>query len=314
MEIQMQESNKPGRGAASNAAGVAWAALAVGLFAFIYVSGKLTGNHAPAVQIIWLRYLGGLCTVLLLLAITRAKPSALRTTQAPVHALRAAAGGLGGAAAIYAAAHMPVVSASAIGLLDGVFAIVLGVALLREGVSGRQYMAAAVCLVGALVVLAGKGAFNAVGQLPVLPALAALAGALAVAIEAILIKKLARSERLLPVLFYVNLFGSLLFAVPGLAGWTGVAPLHLALFLLLGPLAIVAQSCNIQALRNADVAVIGPIRYVWIVYAMVFGALLFGERIAPVDLLGAALVLAGGLWLAFTRPGGGPASDGGKVP
>lgn len=310
-----EDLNKSGTRAASNLAGVAWATLAVGLFAFIYLSGKLTGNQAAAAQIIWLRYAGGLATVLLLLVATGTRVGALRTAQAPVHALRAAAGGLGGTAAVYAAAHMPVVSASAIGLMDGVFSIALGVALLGERVSARQCAGAAVCLLGAAAVVAGKGALVGIGELPVLPvlpALAALAGAFAVAVESVLIKKLARSERLLPVLLYVNLFGAVFFAWPALAAWSTLVPTHLALFLLLGPLAIAAQSCNILALRHSDVAVIAPVRYVWIVFGMAFGAVLFDERIGPADLLGAALVLAGGVWLALSGQRGVAAAGGGR--
>lgn len=311
MTSPARNPDAPGSPAASNLAGVAWATLAVGLFAFIYLSGKLTGNQAPATQIIWLRYVGGLATVLLLLlAAARTRAGSLRTRQAPVHALRAAAGGLGGMAAVYAAAHMPVGSASAIGLMDGVFSIVLGVGLLGERVSGRQCAAAGVCLLGAAAVLVGRGALDGIGALPLLAVLAALAGAFAVAVESVLIKKLARSEHLLPVLLYVNLFGALLFAGPALAAWAALAPAHFALFLLLGPLAIAAQSCNILALRHCDVAVVAPVRYVWVVFGIAFGALLFDEGIAPTDLGGAALVLAGGLGLALsgrrgTRAGGG---------
>lgn len=313
MPLPPPRSNQPGARVASNLAGVAWATLAVGLFAFIYLSGKLAGDPAPAAQIIWLRYLGGLSTVLLLLVGTGARVGALRTTQAPVHALRAAAGGLGGMAAVYAATHMPVVSASAIGLMDGVFSIALGVALLGERVAGRQYAAAAVCLLGAAAVVVGRGALDGIGQqsvLQALPALVALAGAFAVAVESVLIKKLARSERLLPVLLYVNLFGALFFAWPALAAWSTWVPAHLALFLLLGPLAIAAQSCNILALRHCDVAVIAPVRYAWIVFGMAFGAVLFDERIGPADLFGAALVLAGGVWLALSGKGSTAAGRG----
>lgn len=131
--------------AASNLAGVSWGVLAVGIFAFIYLAGKLTGSTASTLQIMWLRYLGGLATVVALILVTRTRRAQLATMQAPVHALRAAMGAAGGVSGMYAATHMPVVSASAIGLMDGAFTVALGVFLLKERVSGRQYAAAALC-------------------------------------------------------------------------------------------------------------------------------------------------------------------------
>lgn len=293
---------------ASNLAGVSWGVLAVGIFAFIYLAGKLTGSEASALQIMWLRYVGGLATVVVLMAVTRTRLEQLATMQAPVHALRAAMGAAGGSSGVYAATHMPVVSASAIGLLDGAFTVALGVLLLKERVSGRQYAAAALCLFGAAMVVLSKGALDGFDRSTLVPATVALAGALFVAIESLLIKRLARSERLIPVLFYVNLFGALIMTAPGWLSWSDAAPSHLALFLALGPLAISGQACNILAFRLSDVAVLGPVRYSWIVFGLAFGWFFFGESITVIGLAGTALVLAGGLWLALARVAEAPAS------
>lgn len=86
---------------ASNAAGIAWALAGVGLFALIYVSGKLSGTEASALQIMWLRYVGGLLTMLGVIACKRLGPKALATSRPVLHAGRAAAGGFGGVAAVY---------------------------------------------------------------------------------------------------------------------------------------------------------------------------------------------------------------------
>ncbi|MBL6431817.1 MAG: hypothetical protein HPM95_14470 [Alphaproteobacteria bacterium] len=87
------------------------------------------------------------------------------------------------------------------------------------------------------------------------------AGAVLIAVESILIKTLARSERAIIVLFYVNLFGMLLFAGPALWQWQPVPAALTGAFVLLGPIAILAQVCNIQAFRLSDAALIGPVRY-----------------------------------------------------
>lgn len=157
------------------------------------------------------------------------------------------------------------------------------------------------------MVVLSKGALDGFDRSMLWPASVALGGALFVAVESLLIKRLARSEGLIPVLFYVNLFGALIMTLPAWLSWSNPAPWHLALFLLLGPLAISGQACNIKAFRLSDVAVLGPVRYSWIVFALAFGWFFFGEGVTVVGVAGTALVLIGGLWLALTRVAEAPA-------
>lgn len=282
----------------SNLHGVLWATAGVGLFAFIYISGKLTDGIASPLQIMWLRYVGGLVIVCCLATVTREGHQASKTSQPWLHLARAAAGGFGGVAAIYAATVMPVATASALGLLDGLFAVLLGVFLLRERVDTSHWLAALLCLSGAAVILAGKGAFEALPFDRMLPVVVALGGALLVAVESLLIKTLSRSEPATTVLFYVNLFGALLFAPMAYVDWRPVDASQALLFLSLGPIAILAQSCNIFAYRHADVALIAPVRYTWIIFAVIFGYVFFDERLTHSAYLGAICLILGGAWLA----------------
>ena len=294
----------------SNMGGIAWALVAVGLFALTYLAGKLVPGTS-ALEIMWLRYVGGLVTVTVWMLAT-GRTHQVGRSQVHLHVLRAAAGGGTGTAAIYAASHMPVADATAIGLLDGFFTIVLGVLVHREVVSLRHWGAALLCLLGAAIVVVGKGAVLRLDGDTLVPAVVALGGAMLAAIEYILIKGLARSETTISVLFHVNLFGTLLLALPALASWSGQPWPYLAFFLSLGPIAILAQTCNIRALRFTDAAVIGPVRYTWIVFGALYGLLFFGERPGLATYVGGAVILAGGLWLgSLKRSGSAPRTGGG---
>lgn len=286
----------------SNLIGVLWALCGVGLFALIYVSGKLSDTNATALQIMWLRYVGGFLTMVTLLFVRRGVSWGVSTSQ-PVllHVARAGAGGFGGVAAVYAAGNMPVASATAIGLLDGLFTVALGMMVLREKVGLRQWAATFVCLSGAGIIVGSQGAFSTSNLQYTLPALVALAGAVLVATESILIKTLVRSEPAMTVLLYVNFFGCILLAGPGIASWMTLDAFWIIGFLLLGPIAIVAQYCNLRAFRAAPASVIGTIRYAWIVYSAIFGVLLFGEPISRYTAAGIGLILMGGSWLALSR-------------
>lgn len=286
----------------SQAAGIGWAVIAVGLFAVIYASGKFTGGLASALQILFLRYVGGLVTVVGLILARRVPARNLRSRQPHVHMVRAACGGFGGVCAIYAATHMPIMDATAIGLLDGLLIVLFGALLLKETVTVRHWTAALVCAMGAAVVVIGKGAFNGPDGTYPLPTLVAFLGAVLIASEGILIKTLSRAEPTLTVLLYVNVFGIIVLMIPALLAWRDIGPSSILLFTALGPIAIVAQYCNIAAYRIADAAVLGPVRYTWIIFSSVMGLFLFEERMMPSTVLGCVLIMAGGVWLASMKP------------
>ena len=280
--------------------GIAWAVLAVAIFSLFFLSGKLAGGAASATQIMFMRYAGGFLTVIVVALAMRARLRDFATKQLHFHALRASMGGGGGIMAIYAAAHMPVANATAIGLLDVVFVMLLGVYVLKEIVTPRQWLAAAACLVGAIIVVV-FGSGLRLGEATLEASAAALLGALLLAIESILIKKLARSENAIAFLLYVNLFGTLLLAIPAFIEWRPIPLSYVAAFLMLGPLAIAGQACNIQAFRLADVSLLGPVKYSWIVFAALFGFLFFGEVPQTATYVGGALIVAGGVVIALSR-------------
>ena len=285
----------------NNLPGVLWALAAVGIFTFTYVAAKLSGTGAAAMQVMWLRYVGGTLTTLALLT-ARGGLSGIGFASRPaLHIGRAAAGAFGASSAVYAASNMPVASASAIGLLDGFFIVLLGLFALGERISVRQALAIVLSMLGALVVVASQGAFGGWDPAFALPAGIALVGALLVGIESILLKALARSERALIVLLSVNVLGALLLSIPAWFTWVALPWPWLIAFLGLGPLAIAAQYCNIRAFRVADASVVGPVRYTWVVYGALAGAVFFHEPLTPLVWTGIALVLAGGCWLALLR-------------
>ncbi len=288
-------SNRP------NLSGVLWAVVGVGIFAFIFVSGRLSGTGVSALQVIWFRYLGGFVTVVAGALLTQRLGSALATGQLPVHALRAAAGGFGGVAAVYAATHMPVASASAIGLLDGLFTLALAAFVLGERATRRQWLATLGCVAGALIVLGSQGAFADWRGEFARPAAVAAGGAALFALESILIKRLVHAERSATVLFYVNLFGSLILGWPALAAWQPLSAGWVIAFLGLGPLAILAQYCNLLAFRRTTAGIAGAARYAWIVHATFLGWLCFDQTVTVATWVGLGIVVGSGCRLALLR-------------
>ncbi|MDR6103355.1 drug/metabolite transporter (DMT)-like permease [Agrobacterium larrymoorei] len=194
----------------TNTKAIVWVTVGTALFSLIFASGKFANGSAGSLQILFLRYIGGLATLLLVLAVRHERLSAYRSPKPVSHFMRAVFGASGGGALIYASANMPIVDATAIGLLYVVFVIPLGVVFLRERLSGQHLGAIAVCCTGAAFIMASRGAFTAFHLAYLFPAGIAVLGAALLAVEGLMIKLLSSSDRAMTVLLYVNTFGILL--------------------------------------------------------------------------------------------------------
>lgn len=274
---------------------ILWVLLSTGIFSVIFAAAKFGEGVVGTFQILLLRYLGAFGTVIL---IARSRGPLVRQRSAVplLHLLRAAFGCCAAASITWASAHMPIVDASAIGMLYGVFAVVLGVRVLRERMDLRQGFAIALSGVGAASVMASQGAF---GQVSVLvPVMVALLSATLMACEGVMIRVLSQRDPALSMILYVMFFGICLMAVPALLTWQ---PVDIEIYLLcfaLGPLSVVAQYCTIRGYRTAPLSVVGPVDYSWLLFAMALGVGFFDELPGPGALAGGALIVAGGLILS----------------
>jgi len=293
-------------GMSANAKGALWLLIGTALFTLIFASGRFAGPLLAIPQILLLRYASGFVTLLVVAKAGGHSLVSLRSPRPGQHFLRACFGCFGGLSAIYAAAHMPVAAASAIGLLEGIFVVALAVVMLGETVGWRHWLAGLTCGLGALAVVIGQhSATTPFGDVTI-PAAMALLGAVLMAFEIIYVKRLTKGDTPLSMLAHVNLFSFLLMLVPAWLSWKSVGPGPILACLMLGPVAILAQYCNIRGYRLADIAVAGPIGYSWIVFAALLGLLAFGEVPDLKAGLGCLTILAGGYWL--TRL---PATSGG---
>lgn len=284
----------------SNAQSVGFVLAAVAIFSLIFISGRVAGDLASPLQIMFLRYAGGLMTVAIVALLQRQSLKTLQSEHRLSQALRALAGGLGGAAIIFGNANMPLIDANAIALTSGVFTMILGYLIFGDRLRRMGIAGAVACIVGAAIVIASRGAFSGSDGGYLVPASVVLVGAMLLATEHIFIKLLAMSDRPLVTLAHANLFGALLLLVPAILTWRSTGPINLAL-LCLGPLAILGQYFNIRGYTAASVSLLAPIGYASLVFAALWGWLFFAEVPTPIVLLGCVVIAIGGTTLALSR-------------
>ena len=277
-------------------AGILWVLLGTLLFSIVFASGKML-PQVPVAQLMFLR-LGTGFIVVLAIVVTQGG-GALRPsgTQMAVHVLRTATGTSGAFCAIYAAANMPIADATAVGLTEGMFVVVLAVLLLKERVGAWHWLAAAMCAFGAFVVV--RGTHNGSPGIDMAPmAGVALLGAALMAAETIFLKILAMRERRLTTMLYVHGLATVLWAAPAWLLWQPLDIATLGACMALGLVGLAGQYSNLRGFGLADAAILGPIGYSWIIFAAVLGFLAFGEVPGLATAIGSALIVAGGVALA----------------
>jgi drug/metabolite transporter (DMT)-like permease len=82
-------------------------------------------------------------------------------------------------------------------------------------------------------------------------------------------------------------------------GWVTPTAVDLALLGLLGVVAMVAHMLVNRALKLADAAVVAPFQYTLLFWAVIFGFIVFGDIPRPAMLVGAAIIVAAGLFIFF---------------
>lgn len=201
--------------------------------------------------------------------------------------------------AFFAFSLLPLAQVYAVLFATPLLITVLAIPLLGETVGLRRGAAVVVGLIGVLVVLRPGSSDLGPGHA------AALAAAVAGALNAIVVRKIGNDERAVLMVLYPMLASFLLM---GIALPFVYRPMPLADFGALAVVAVLvlmAMSCMVSAYRNADAAIVAPMQYSQILWAALFGAVLFGEYPDAMTYAGTAIITASGLYILRRESHGG---------
>lgn len=215
-----------------------------------------------------------------------------------LHLARTACGFTNATLLFAAAARMPLGEATALSFLSPLVTMALAVPLLGDRIGPRQTLAAAVSVAGMLVLL--RPGHDAVQP----AALLALAAAVFMGLESILIKQLADREPPLRMLLVNNAIGATVAIPVAFLVWRSPGTHGLALMTLVGVAMVIGQSGYIQALRRARVSTVVPAFYLTLVFAALYDFVAFGVVPDGPAVAGASLIVTGALVLALSRSTG----------
>lgn len=275
-----------------NLRGALFALAAFGLFATHDVMVKSLGATYSPVQIIFFSVLLSFPLATLMM-MRDSKPGTLL----PVHpwwiALRTAAAVLTAVSAFYAFSVLPLAQTYAILFAAPLLITVLAIPILGEQVRLRRWLAVGVGLAGVVVVLRPGTTELGLGHLAAL--LAALGGSVA----SIIVRKVGAEERPVVLLLYPMVANFVLMGCALAFVYKPMPIEHFGLIALMSALAWTASRLTVSAYSIGEAAIVAPMQYSQILWASAYGFFFFSETIDRMTLLGAAIIIASGLYIVL---------------
>ncbi|MBB4195221.1 drug/metabolite transporter (DMT)-like permease [Rhizobium aethiopicum] len=277
-----------------NTEGAIYMSMAMAGFSASDALSKSVVAYMNAGEIMFLR---GLFTSLLVYLIAR-KMGALRSWRVvlqPIIILRIICEMFSAVTYITALGMMPIANASAI-LQSLPLVVTFGAALFfNEPVGWRRWSAITVGLVGVMIIIRpGPEGFTAAALLCVAAVLTTAGRDLATRsidpeIPSLMITVITATS--------ISFFGALL--IPVLGGWQPVSATSLGHLLLASVLVLVGYQSVILAMRTGEISFVAPFRYTSLIFSSLLGFFFFAEVPDSWTLLGAAIVIASGLYTFY---------------
>jgi drug/metabolite transporter (DMT)-like permease len=275
-----------------NGAGIASMLLAVLLYGVMDALIKVEAGRYPVMEVVFFRSFFALLPLAVLVVRAGGWP-ALATRQPKLQALRAVTGFISLIGFFEAFALMPLADVVAIGFAAPIFITALSVPLLGEQVGWRRWSAVLAGFAGVLVMVRpGSGVFG-------LAAGVALVGTLMYAISIIIIRRLSTTDGNAPTVASFTCFAVVGAGVTLPSCWVMPTPEDWLLLAAAGLLGGAGQIAFTRAFALAPPVVVAPFDYANMLLATALGYAIWGDVPTPPVFVGAALVIASGLYIVY---------------
>lgn len=286
----------------NNLKGALLALAALGIFATHDVVVKTLGRGFSPFQIIFFASLISFPMVTIILLRDRAGGS-LRPNNPRWVALRTVMTLVTGISAFYAFSHLPLAQTYSILFASPLLITVLAIPILGEHVRVRRWAAVVLGLVGVLVVLRPGAVPLSLGHI------AALTAAVCGALASVIVRKIGNQERPLVLMLY-PMTANFLFTGAALPFvYQPMSLTELAMMAVIAAFGLAGSYLSILAYRLAEAAVVAPMQYSQMLWAIGYGWFLFGESVDNWTLTGSAIIIASGLYIVLRESRAGASQN-----
>ena len=276
-----------------SAQGVLAMFIAVAGFSCMDALLKVFAAHYPPMQVTALRAAASLPFLLLPLW-WQGRLAELKPQRPWLHLLRGALGVVMLVSFVFALGQGGLASVYSIFMIAPLLIAALAAIWLGERVDAGRWTAIALGLTGVLLILRPEA-----GALPLLAGLAAALSALGYAITAIMARLLTRTDTSASIVFSFLLCMLVIAGALALPDWVPIRPQDYGLIAAVGIFGAIGQHYITEAFRHAPAAVIAPIEYTALVWAMLIDWTFWSVLPGAGMLQGASIVVLAGLYVAW---------------
>ncbi len=265
-------------------------------FTLMAVVGRSLGDGIPVGEMVFFRASFAFVPLLAWMAFRGIPWSTLRTAHPLLHARRAATGVLAMFTYFSALVYLPVADLTAIGFASPLIVVVLASLVLGETVRLYRWSAVGLGFVGVIIMLLP----HLSGDVQSGPGVAfALANAVLVAFTMIFIRAMSGTEPALTIAFFFQLSCAVIGAITLLFDWVTPTFEQLVALVMLGILGGIGQLLMTTGYRHAPASTLASFDYAAMIWAVALGWLFFAEVPATEVYVGAAIVVACGLFIVW---------------
>jgi len=270
--------------------GMLWMLLSGLCFVGVTVVVRYIGTRIPAPEAAFIRYaVGSLILAPVLLNIARGK---LQVHNWKLISIRGVVHGIGVCLWFFAMARVPIAEVTALSYLTPVLMTIGAAIFFGEKLYTRRILAIVFGLIGVFIILRPGFSPISIGQI------AQLVTAPLFAASILVTKKLTSTEQLSVIVATLSIICTFTLLPLAVVNW--VQP-NLTEVLLLSLTAVFATAGHFtltQALKLAPISVLQPITFLQLLWATLFGVLLFGETIDAYVILGGTILVASTSYIA----------------
>jgi drug/metabolite transporter (DMT)-like permease len=285
------------------ATGIVLKLASVLLFAAMSALIRVAGQKFPLGQIVFFRSAFAILPVVLIYAWRHELRAAVVTHRPLGHLARGGQAIVGMFLNFAALTRLPLMDATAISFASPLITVAMAALILKERVRVYRWSAVAVGLIGVVIMLwpyLDVWSLFYVGSVErTIGAVCALAGAFSNAGTVIQTRRLTDTETTSSIVFYF----SLICAIAGLCtlpfGWLVTSPAEFLMLAIIGIIGGLSHILLTESYRYAPTSLVAPFDYTAMVWAFLLGYFMFGELPSAFVYVGAAVVVACGLFVLW---------------
>ncbi|GHG84831.1 DMT family transporter [Pseudodonghicola xiamenensis] len=192
--------------------------------------------------------------------------------------------------AIYGFTVLGLIQSQAVFICYPLLVAALSGPVLGESVGWRRWVAIGIGLVGVMIILQpGVGVFNLAAIIP-------LISALMFALYGLLTRYVARRDTAATSFFWTGVAGAVMMSAIGIWFWEPMTRPDWAWMSLLCVMGALGHWLLIKCYEVAEAGAVQPFAYFHLIWASILGMTVFGEVLRNNILIGAALIVAAGLF------------------